>query len=940
MFRSFDAYGKFETPQLMLCNPSGKELKIMSHAKKINATLRIGGYSELSFEVAKFVNGNLVKYYDLIQKLRLVKVENYGVFVIDDIKEFRDGITTSKSVSCKSIDALFATKSLVNVEGTYKLYDILDSESMMSMIFAKMPDWRIGEFDGDLMNTYRTYSLSEQNLYDLMMNDLSEDFQCVFTFDTFNKLINIKTTQNQIKKTDIFVSFENLLKDIEISTVTDSIKTSLEVYGADGLSIHEVNPLGGTIYKFDYFKTTEWLSQETINAINLWETKVETNRITFANYLTQISDLNTTLIGYKIQLTDLEGELKALENVLSAQVSQGISTIDTLNSISNKNTEIENKKSQITQTENHIDFLKETNDAIQDDLKPSNNFTESQLLELMSISNTTGGVYTNDAFVKTSSMSNIEIQEEAQRLYDLALTVLDKESQPRYTFTANIINFLALEWAEKFSNQLELGCEFTVGIDEDTFFYPVLLEYSIPFDDIKSCTMTFSNNLRLTNDQFDFASLFDGVKSTVSSVSTSKGLWEDYIKSGDKDSLFSLKNDALDLATKTIKSTSGQDFIIDQTGIRGRKLLEGDIISPNQLWMANNGIYMTTDGWESSDLAVGEITFNGIKKYGIATEILIGNLIAGESLVIKNQNNTVTIDALGLNATNASITLNSSSGKNQILLNPNDAIRIKSKVNGVFEDKFYVDTEGELNLKGRLIGATGTFSGDLTASNLIGGTIILGDGKFKVDVLGNCEASSLKLTGGSINVNNQFTVDEYGNAVTNNLTVNGGTLNLANLVMTGKISFGNLPSGIASTSDIPTESSIQSIASTTITDTLVSSPRIEGAEIIGGALRQKSIETKYGNCEIENGKVGFWTKNSSGNNDEYLGEVSGDNTNKQLWLTATKALKLESVIGDISLSPRGGGGNIYLEGKVVVTGGTIVDEKGNSIGGGGVAVFG
>ena len=778
MFRSFDVYGKFETSQLILCNPNGKELSVISHALHIKPVLRIGGYSELSFEVSKIVDGKLVKYYDLLQKLRLVKLENYGVFVIDDIKEHRDGIKTYKSITCKSIDVLFALKSLIDLDGTYKLYDILGGESIMRLILEKMPDWSIGEFDADLMNTYRTYNISEQNLYDLMMNDLSEDFQCVFTFDTFNKLINIKTTKNQIKKTDIFVSFENLLKDIEISTVTDNIKTSLEVYGADNLSIHEVNPLGSTIYNFDYFKNTEWLSQETIDAINVWESKVEANRIVFANNLTQIKDLNTTLIGYKIQLTDLESELKALENVLSAQVTQNISTSETLQSIANKNNEIDIKKSQITQTEMQITTLKETNSTIQDNLKLSNNLTETQLLELMSISNTTSGTYTNDAFVKTSDMSNVEIQEEAQRLYDLALTVLEKESQPRYTFTANIINFLALQWAEKYSNQLELGCEFTVGIDDDTYFYPVLLEYSLDFDDLKSCTMTFSNGLRLTNDQFDFASLFNGIKSTVSSVSTSKGLWEDYVKSGDKDSLYSLKHDTLDLATKSIKSTSGQDFLIDQTGIRGRKLLDGNVLSPNQLWMANNGIYMTTDNWQTSSLALGDIVFNGVKKYGLATELLIGNLIAGESLVIKNQNNTVSIDAKGLIATNASITLNSASGNNQILINPDDAIRIKSKIDGELQDVFYIDIDGNLNFKGTLTGAKGTFSGDINASNFIGGTINIGYGNFEVDEGGNCTANSLNLNGGSINVNDQFTVDKYGNARASSISLVGGDINI------------------------------------------------------------------------------------------------------------------------------------------------------------------
>ena len=796
MFRSFDIHGDFEIPQLILCNPNGKELHPMSHALHIKPILRIGGYSEISFKVPKETNDVKVKYYDLIQKLRLVKVEDYGVFVIDTISETFDGVQTCKEVSCKTIDALFATKSLISIEGTYKLYDITgQEESMMSMILSKSPDWKIGEFDADLMNLYRTYNISEQNLYDLMMNDLSEDFQCVFKFDTFNKLIHIKTTKNAMPKTDIFTGFENLLKDLKIDTVSDSIKTSLEVYGADNLSIHDVNPLGGSIYNFNYFKTTDWMSQSTIDALNTWENKVRTNQVTFANNLTKIKDLNHRIIGFNIELVDLQGELKALENVLSAQVTQGISTSDTNYKISLKNNEITNKNNQIVQSKAELKAYTDANSAIQTNLKLEYNFNSSQLDEIRAISNTTGGIYINDSFVKTSTMSSVEVQEEAQRLYDLALTVLEKESQPRYTFTANIVNFLALEWAETYSNQLELGCQFTVAIDDTTFFYPVLLEYGLDFDDLTNCTMTFCNDLRLSNQQFDFASLFDGVKSTVSSVSTSKGLWEDYIKSGDKDSVFNLKNDALDLATKDIMSNVGQSFLIDQTGIRGRKLLSNGSLSSNQLWITNNSICMTTNNWQTSSLALGEITFNGIKKYGLATEVLVGNLIVGESMIIKNQNNSVIIDGQGFTATNLNVTLNASSGNSQILLNANDAIRIKSKVNGVFQDTFYVDTNGNLNFKGNLTGATGTFSGTINGASFRGGSININN-RFIVDEGGNCTATSMKISSGSFEsgvitgTKITGTVIEGGTisgTTISGATINGGSINISTDARLGQI---------------------------------------------------------------------------------------------------------------------------------------------------------
>lgn len=52
--------------------------------------------------------------------------------------------------------------------------------------------------------------------------------------------------------------------------------TCMEVFGDKGLSIQDVNPLRSNyIYNFDYFKRTNWMYQEIINAIDAWENAVD-----------------------------------------------------------------------------------------------------------------------------------------------------------------------------------------------------------------------------------------------------------------------------------------------------------------------------------------------------------------------------------------------------------------------------------------------------------------------------------------------------------------------------------------------------------------------------------------------------------------------------------------------------------------------------------------
>lgn len=741
MNRSFDWFGRFENPQLILCNPSGKELYVMPHAKEVIVMLRFNGYSELEFKVHKLAKNVEIPYYKQIESMREVKVENYSVFTIDTVDEETDGATWFKIVRCKSRNAIFSTKSLVGFKGTKRLYSPHDNDSVLGKILTLFPDWTIDRVDSDLWEEFRTYDISEQNCYDFMMNDIQEDFNCVFKFDTFNKTISVDCMKHAISKTDIYVSFENLLKQITINQ-SEGVTTALDVYGGDGLDINLVNPTGtSVIYNFSHYKNTDWISQNTINKITSWEDLFRVKQPIYANLLTTYKEKNTNLIKYKTELYDLHQEEKSVNDLISVRISSGQSYSDLNSKLYDVQNRISSKQAQITSEESLLKSINDSMKAINRELAFETTFTKDEMIELNSIIKQS--VYQNDCYIKTSIMSDVEIQEQAQKLYDAGNTVLSRLSQPRYTFSGEIINFLAIKEFDAFSEQLELGCEMTISIDGTNCFTPILLEYTLNFDNIEQSTFTFCNDLRASNSEFDFASIFEGFQSSISNISYSKGMWEDYLTSGDKDSFNDMKNNALDLTTKDIISSDNQDFKISSYGIRGKKLG-----SPNEIWVTNNCIAFSRDNFATSSLALGETTINGVKSFGLIADHIVGNMIAGKSLIIKNSNNTVTIDGNGINATNANLTLLRSDGASGVYINPTDGIKIKSKINNVLTDVFYVDGVGNLNFKGNLTGATGTFSGEVKGASFIGGSININN-RFKVDDGGNCTATSVKITGGN-----------------------------------------------------------------------------------------------------------------------------------------------------------------------------------------------
>lgn len=759
MYRSFDSYDRYEIPDLILCQPTGKEIQTMSHALHIKMTLRFNCYWELEFQIPKTIIRDgveyTVPYYDMIRKHRQVKVDNYGMFTIDAEPSIsNDGMCEIKTITCKSIDFLLSNQDLVDFKGTYQLWSANPSDETLMTLFAKQfnSEWKVVEVDSALFGIYRTYEISEMNWYEFLVQKVEEDFQCVFFFDTLKKEIRIKTVKNAIKKTDIFISFENLLKKINIEENADGIKTCLSIHGADGIDVRSVNPLGTTYYyNLDYYcnESLKFLSTDTINAYKAWKEKYKREEVTYGNLTLSYNTKLRELVVLQGELAELKHQLDDLKNVLSVRIQQGLNTSDITSQITKKEADIKAKDNQIKTKENEIKSIETQKVTINNSLDFKKAFTSEQWSEVWAILRGTTGTYTNESFIKTDLMTDAEVQEKAMDLFNLGKEVLDSMAIPRYSFTSEVINILALKEFKVFANQLDLGCEVTLQIGEN-LYYPILLEYPIDFDNASKSTMTFCNDLRIDNDSFVLADIMNGVNNTVTSNNKYQGTWGDYVNSGDKDVVNHLLNDALDLANKKVLSTTGQAPLIDHTGIWGRKMLDNGTLSPYQTVMTSNGIYMTDSNWtKPAKLALGEITVNGITTYGLAADMMIGNLMCTKNLIVSNESNTFRIDAQGFTATNGSITLKRGDGSSEIYLNPTDGIKIRSKINNVLQDVFYADGKGGLHFKGDLTGATGSFSGEIKGSSFIGGSINIGNGNFTVNASGDCNANSIRINGGS-----------------------------------------------------------------------------------------------------------------------------------------------------------------------------------------------
>jgi len=806
MIQEFDYFGQQESPTLILCNPDKTELVALGSVYDRKLCSRYNALSELTFCAPFMIDGVQTPYYDLLEYRRLVMIENLGYYMITGVETNDDGIVKEKKITCNSLEVEMATKKITGLKGTFKFYDVIPtsgSPALLNTLLGYLPGWSAGSIDAGVAALYRTFDVSDSTIYNLLMEDISNAYQCIFTFDTINQLINVYSTSNATTATDIYMSFNNLIEKINIKEITDEIVTALTVKGAGNLSINTVNPLGSdTIYNFDYYKNINWMPQELIDAIDAWELLVSNNQATYAGLLTELITYNSELLTQQSTLVTLDGEYKSLENIKFAQAQQGINLATINAQLASKQIEINNANIAISQTQTLITNVTAQLVAINELVCFDCNFTPAQLIELDKF--IIGSTYQNNNFVETDIMTYPEIQAQAQDLYDQAMNVLTKVSTPRYEFSMDAVNFTALPEYQIFIDQVELGCIITLDLDgglnlfesnyvhtsgSSTLIYPVLLGMNINFDDPAEFSLIFSNRLRLDNSSFQLTDLFGETnKAGISTIFNSEqwGSWNNNYR----DSVSTFITSSLDATLNNVISGSGQDVLINQTGIRIRKYSGSSTYYPQQIWMNQGTIAFTDDNWNSVKMALGSVTTGSVQSYGLVADTIVGRLLAGNNLTITNQNNTFTVDGLGATLTNAILTINSSTGNGRMFLDPTNGIKIQKNVGGTWTDQMVMSGTGDLTFSGALNGATGTFSGTLSAATITGATINGGTingatGYFS----GNIYANNLQglVTSGQIE---SLSADKITagtiNAVTlNSSTINGGSINGTNINSSG-----------------------------------------------------------------------------------------------------------------------------------------------------------
>lgn len=360
--------GTYTKPKIFLCETDKQKMGVLN-TTDTHVSLKFNTYSELTFNIDRTYIDILTGqksthlFYDRIEHPRLILLDDIGYFQIQAPDMTSDNFRESKTITAYSSEYALSQKYITDLHintGEVDSVEVIYSEeiggtlepvifyneanprlSLLHLVLEGIYGWKIGHVADSLKTLVRSFDIDRQSVYDFLMNDVCEKYNCYIIFDTLKNEINIyaesmtakfigdgkvktftisppfhkvntvsidgyKTTQWEYNKktgvltlnsapkngshievvdgglteweTDVFVTYENLASEMNVTYNADDIKTQLTVTYGDDLDIREINMGSPYITDLSYYYTVDWMGQDLYNAYTTYLKKSQTSQ--------------------------------------------------------------------------------------------------------------------------------------------------------------------------------------------------------------------------------------------------------------------------------------------------------------------------------------------------------------------------------------------------------------------------------------------------------------------------------------------------------------------------------------------------------------------------------------------------------------------------------------------------------------------------------------
>lgn len=783
---SVDFLNNLEKPIIYIAKKDKTFLGAVSIYDDLSLTFNLNAYQTASFKIYRDINGKKYEHYDDFQEDRLIMIQGISWYKIH-VETNIENTGISKSITANSLECTLCNKRLIDFEcNTGEIlyddyvktifYDPTNPKgSLLHRVLNVAPSWSVGHVDATLANKQRSFDEDDIDIYSFLTGDVSEAFNCLFVFDTFNMTINAYDLDDYGEDTNIYISIDNLAQSMTESIDENSIITCYRVNGGDGIYINEVNPNStNKIYNFEYYLPE--MEESIQNKVKAYNEKYQSLKPQYEEIMKRLGDQIGVIQDLETRLPDsldskdwtkyglefLDSKVKSFKNIDEVYCAQGMNKPDSFNynlyqqnleDLNNVTAEYNKRKSEVDSATEVYNFIIAERNAVQSQLDMDKWFTKDEWKTLDSY--VVEETYSNDNYITTDNTTDTERFDIERQLFDVAWKDLSKKCRPQYQYSSTLSNVLTIPQFKGFLKYFQLGNFIRMATDYDTVIKLRLISFTVDYNDTSKIDVTFSDAIRVHDIYEDASSIQAQANSAAMSFQFNK---DQYDKSVNQSNFVEeMRKYGLDVANIPVKN---QHQSWDETGMWFRQWNEQkNDFDPEQIKIINNQIVFSDDGFKSAKMAIGKIPIdkNGNTVYAVNAEAILGKLFLGEYLTLQNNSGTYKFDDDGFIA---------KGGNNSVRIQPNQSGELFSIYKGN-NKQFYVDSDGNVHFTGDLTGSSGIFSGQLK-----GGSINLGNGTFTVDKDGNLTANkgtfSGDLIGGSININNgNFLVDKYGNMKAN-----------------------------------------------------------------------------------------------------------------------------------------------------------------------------
>lgn len=803
---NYDFWNNLEIPDFVLCNLNKSRIGILNvHDRKMTYSSDI---PEISFKMYRIIDGELNPFYDRVQELQFIFLENIGYFQITSNPQiFMDEELEYKEVTAQSAEVEFGQKYLnvftinmgtvESIDGV-RLYDVTNAEkSLLDLILEKVPSWSVGHVDSALAILQRSFEIDSIDIYTFMVDNMATAFDCVFLFDTINNKINIYSTDTISQDTNIIISYDNLLKEVQLTPDVSSIKTAITLVGDDELNIRELNMGYETIYNLDYFHDLNYMSKDLYDAYTEYKKKFSSLKKDYTPLLSKYNEIKNEIYKYQNNMfpeeansekwveyciEELKTKKKSFENVLNILMKAGYGEesspeyfsqyYPTYLKVTEIDKEITNKEEKIKELNSSLEEIQEKMSVLIDEIDIKSNFTKEQWNYLSKFIREQ--TLSDSNYTVTETMTEEESLEMKQAFLEFGEKELERVSKPQIEVSLSMANIFNIPEFKDYTDNFDLYNYITVSIRDDCNFKLKILSFELNFENRNDISVTFGSMNKFGNNRFGL--IEDAISksnSAATSVSFNRFNWNNGA------------SDAFDIATKLSSglinagvelNNSRSTFSIDERGLFMKN--DEDSEYPNdQLALTGSNVLFTDDSWKTVRTALGRITYKRhqtdpepITTYGLLADAVIAGYVSGsvvEGTEIRGGKITGTEIVAGGDA-DGSIRINNKDGKALITMDCTGiwlSESVKIGYSNLNQSDLVMITKDTINAP--YLNSLKIKAGSVDAENITGTTI-----------------TGKKLVGNTINCNDNFRVDEYGNVYCNNVSS-------FRVVERGKSSFSN-----------------------------------------------------------------------------------------------------------------------------------------------------